>query len=46
MTKREFWILCGEHLIDPRIALDNDEILEALKQSDDAKVKALIKSQF
>jgi hypothetical protein len=42
MTKREFWKLCGEYLIDPRLALCDDEILEALKQDYDIKVEALL----
>ncbi len=46
MTKTDFLILCGEYLIDPSLALENDEICEALRQGDDVKVEALIESQF
>jgi hypothetical protein len=35
MTKLEFLALCGEHNIEPAIALENDAIIEALKAKDD-----------
>ena len=46
MTKTDFLILCGEYLIDPSLALENDDICEALRQGDDVKVEALIENQF
>lgn len=42
MTKLEFMSLCGEHLIDVGIALEDDNIREALKNNDDEKVKELL----
>ena len=46
MTKTEFLILCGEYLIEPSLALENDEICEALRQGDDVKIETLMQSQF
>tara|TARA_R100000734_G_C3272581_1_gene68188 strand:- start:452 stop:592 length:141 start_codon:yes stop_codon:yes gene_type:complete len=42
MTRFEFMSLCGEHLIDVGIALEDDKIIEALKNKDDEKVKELL----
>lgn len=42
MTRLEFMSLCGEHLIDVGIALEDEKIIEALKNRDDEKVKELL----
>lgn len=42
MTRFEFMSLCGEYLIDVGIALEDDNIREALKNKDDEKVKELL----
>tara|TARA_Y100001978_G_scaffold196390_1_gene205877 strand:+ start:1997 stop:2137 length:141 start_codon:yes stop_codon:yes gene_type:complete len=42
MTRLEFMSLCGEHLIDVGIALEDENIREALKNRDDEKVKELL----
>lgn len=42
MTRLEFMSLCGEYLIDVGIALEDDNIREALKNKDDEKVKELL----
>ena len=42
MTGLEFMSLCGEHLIDVGIALEDENIREALKNRDDEKVKELL----
>ena len=31
MTKYEFYALCGEHLIDVNIALENEQLINLLK---------------
>lgn len=46
MTKLEFMAQCGERCIDPSIALENDDIVEALKAKDDAKVLELLDNEF
>jgi len=42
MTEFEFMSLCSEHLIDVGIALEDDNIIKALKNKDDEKVKELL----
>ena len=46
MTSLEFMSICGEYLIDVGIALENDELREALKNGDDEKVKDILKNDF
>ena len=46
MTRLEFISLCGEYLIDVGIALEDDNIREALKNKDDEKVKELLLNDF
>lgn len=46
MTKLEFIALCGEHGIEPSIALENDAIIEALQSKDDQKVVKLLTEEF
>jgi serine/threonine protein phosphatase PrpC len=46
MTQNEFNLLCNDQLIDPFIALENDEIVSALKNRDDAQVILLLTTQF
>jgi hypothetical protein len=31
MTRTAFEVLCGQHLIDPALALENDRIVKALR---------------
>ena len=42
----EFETLCGELLINPELALENENIIEALKNRDDEKVKELLENDF
>ncbi len=42
MNRLEFMSLCGEYLIDVGIALEDDNIIKALKNKDDEKVKELL----
>ena len=46
MSKLEFMSLCGKYLIDVNIALENDNIREALINKDDEKVKELLLNEF
>ena len=42
MTKLEFFALCGEFLIDPALALENDDVLDALRSNDDTLVRDIL----
>ena len=46
MTELEFMALCGEHLIEPSIALENEALKEALLWRDDELVEAILKEDF
>jgi len=46
MTKFEFVALCNENLIYPGIALEDENIVNALKNKDDELVKKLILEEF
>ena len=46
MTNTQFQALCGEHLIDPAIALENDNLVAALYARDDAKVAQILTEEF
>ena len=46
MTKNDFVILCEELLIDVTVALENNQVKEALANRDDEKVKELLREEF
>jgi hypothetical protein len=46
MKRIDFMALCGEFLIDPDLALENDYIREALIEKDYEAVKYLLKTEF
>lgn len=46
MTKQRFFELCGDALIDPSIALEQDGMREALESRDDAEVERIISEEF
>ena len=46
MTQTQFTAICGELLIDPAIALENENVVAALKAKDDAKVRKVLESEF
>lgn len=46
MTQNQFNALCNEHCIHPSIALENEELIEALQNKDDAKVVEILTNQF
>jgi hypothetical protein len=46
MTQNQFALLCSEHCISPDVALENDDIVEALKNRDDELVQQLLVNEF
>ena len=46
MTQNEFNLICSELSVDPGIALENDDIVNALKSKNDDLVKQLLNTQF
>jgi len=46
MTQTDFLTLCLEHNLSPDVALENDDLVQALKQRDDAEVQRIIEQEF
>ena len=46
MKRIEFEAVCGEYLIEPSLALENEQIRKALADRDDKKVKQLLETEF
>jgi hypothetical protein len=46
MTQNQFLTLCNEHHILPDIALENDDLVQALRERDDDKVQRIIANEF
>ena len=46
MTKNQFDALCSKYLIDPSIALENEDVRNALKQKDTDRIEYLLKNNF
>lgn len=46
MTQNQFAALCTEHCIAPELALENDNIVEALKARDDAAIVRILSEEF
>jgi hypothetical protein len=46
MTQSQFLIACNEVTVTPEIELENDLIVQALKDKDDALVLELLLNQF
>ena len=46
MTKNEFVAICTEKTIDPSLALENDEVREAIKLDDVYWLIAILDNQF
>jgi len=46
MTKTEFQMLCGEYLIEPNMALENENICEALCRRDAEQVRHILETEF
>lgn len=46
MTTIQFELACAQRTITPEIALENENILEALKKRDDKRVLWLLDNEF
>jgi len=46
MTQTEFLTLCLEHNLTPELALENDEVVQALRERNDAEVCRIIEQEF
>lgn len=46
MTKTEFMSACETACIDPNVALENDNIAEALEDKDDERVIFILATEF
>lgn len=47
MTQTQFVALCGEYLIDPAIALENEKIVEALKEKkSETEIRQIFETEF
>ena len=46
MTQAQFTQECAKRTIDPSIALENDELCDALRERDDAAVVRILDEQF
>jgi hypothetical protein len=46
MTKSEFAAICLKLLIDPYVALENEELVEALQSRDDRKAIEILTNEF
>ena len=42
----EFAMLCGEYCIEANMALENENICEALRQRDTEQVKRILETEF
>ena len=46
MTQNEFLWLCNQALVHPSIALENENIVKALKEKNIDKVKVILREEF
>jgi len=46
MTQTDFLTLCLEHNLSPDVALENDDLVQALKERDDVEVQRIIEEEF
>jgi len=47
MTKTQFILLCNEYMIEPSIALENDNILQALRERKSIEqIKTILETEF
>jgi hypothetical protein len=46
MTKNEFMQLCAAACIDPAIALENDNVIDAIRAGDAQRVQYLLTNEF
>ena len=46
MSKFRFFELCGKYLISPNIALENENLVQALRDKDDTEVERVLREEF
>ena len=47
MTRTQFMVICGEYNIDPPLALENDAIVEALRNNaSEQEIRHLFETEF
>tara|TARA_R100001377_G_scaffold64722_1_gene40234 strand:- start:1273 stop:1413 length:141 start_codon:yes stop_codon:yes gene_type:complete len=46
MTQNQFLWLCNRNTVDPDVALENDDLRNALQARDDAKVEKIFMEEF
>ena len=46
MTQSHFYALCVEYYIEPLIALENDDLILALKNQDNAEIERILTNEF
>ena len=46
MSRNEFLVLCSAYSIDPDMSLENDNVVEALRNRDDDAVATILESEF
>lgn len=46
MTQSKFIELCEKYTIHPSIALENDDIRDALRNKQDSKIETLLREEF
>lgn len=46
MTKNEFMQLCAAACIDPAVALENDNVIDAIRAGDVDRVQYLLNNEF
>lgn len=46
MTQNEFFTLCASYNLPPSIALENDNLVEALRARNDDQVKQILNDEF
>jgi len=46
MIQSNFIALCNEYYIEPSIALENDDLVDALQNRDDAEVQRILLEEF
>ena len=46
MTRTEFYSLCGELLIDPNVAMENENLIEAIRNQDEDSIYTILHTEF
>ena len=46
ISRAEFTAICEEYTVDPRIALENDDVAEAIKTRNRKELREILKNEF